>query len=321
MATHMVELELVGIHEDGEHLVFTDANNTTYRVPITEPLRAAVRRDRPHMEHLRAPALRPRDIQALIRAGATAEEVAEEADVSVDSVRRYEGPVLAERQFVAQRAQAIRIGRGDDAPTLGDLVIDRLAARNVSDISWDASRAENQPWQVFATYQAGKQELTASWEVDITAGTFSALDDEARWLSEIDLADSPYRHLNAVEDPFYDVETDGDIQQEKETVTDESETDVILDELQAARGVRQPLESLHTEPTLWDEPPAAHPPHSRPQDATDATVLKLPEADSEPEDTPVETKSSDTPERRKRSRRGRTSVPSWDEIVFGAKND
>src|SRR5690625_201485 len=99
----MVELELVGIHDDGEHLVVKDPENTTYTLPITEALRAAVRRDRAQLEQLRAGDIRPREIQALIRAGSSAEDVAEQAGVSVEQVRRYEGPVLAEREFAARR--------------------------------------------------------------------------------------------------------------------------------------------------------------------------------------------------------------------------
>lgn len=323
----MVELELVGIHDDGEHLIFEDAANQRYQLAITEQLRAAVRRDRPQMEHLRSNGLRPREIQALIRSGASAEEVAEEAGVAVESVRRYEGPVLAEREFAAERARGLRTSRREDAPTLGDLVVDRLAARNVSEIAWDAYRPDNEPWRVTAQYRAGQQDFLASWEVDLVTGTFTAIDDEARWLSEIDLADSPYRHLTPVEDRFYDVESDGGIPTESEDAPETDATDAILQELDAARGVHQPLDpEAHSEPTLWDDPPAAHPPLSRPQEARDATVLQLPE-----KATPVESESTKkTPEggnedpateRRKRNRRGRTSVPSWDEIVFGAKND
>src|SRR5690625_2176637 len=175
----MVELELVGIHDDGEHLVFKDATNQRYQLAITEALRAAVRRDRPQLEQLRSATIRPRDIQALIRAGASAQEVAEQANVSVEQVRRYEGPVLAEREFAAERARSLRIGRGQDAPTLGDLVVDRLAARNVTDITWDAFRPENAPWHVTARYQPGQQEFLASWEVNLTSGTFDALDDRS----------------------------------------------------------------------------------------------------------------------------------------------
>lgn len=334
----MVELELVGIHDDGEHLIVQDATNRRYRLAITEELRAAVRRDRPQLEQLRSSSLRPREIQALIRAGATAEEVAEQAHVSLDAIRRYEGPVLAEREYAAQRAQALEVSRSEGAPTLGDLVVDRLAARNISEVTWDAYRPDSGRWHVTAHYTAGTQEYVASWEVDLSSGTFIALDDEARWLSEIDLADSPYRHLTPVEDRFYDVETDGGVQDSATSSDSDSdagldETDAILQELQATRGVRQPLEPVEeeVEQTLWqDPPPPAHPPLSRPQDATDATILELPDSHQpkpSDESVPAEPQTAeDKPDsgdkrRRQRNRRGRTSVPSWDEIVFGAKND
>src|SRR5699024_2383128 len=169
---NVVELELVGIHDDGEHLVFKDATNQRYQLAITEALRAAVRRDRPQLEQLRSATIRPRDIQALIRAGASAQEVAEQANVSVDQVRRYEGPVLAEREFAAERARSLRTGRAEGAATRRALVVDRLAARNVTDVSLDAYRPENAPWHVTARYQAGQQEFLASWEVNLTSGSF-----------------------------------------------------------------------------------------------------------------------------------------------------
>lgn len=341
----MAKLELVGLHDDGEHLVLKDASGKSYQVAIDETLRAAVRRDRPQLEQLRSSTIRPRDIQALIRSGASAEDVAEQAGVSVEYVRRYEGPVLAERAFTAEKARALRVTRAEDAPALGDLVVDRLAARQVTDVAWDAYRPDGEAWHVTAYYRAGEQDFVATWSVNLTSATFEALDDEARWLSEIDLAASPYRHLAPVEDRFYDVEADGDLPAEQGGAGNADGTESILAELDAARGVRQPLEpDAHATPTLWDDPPAAHPPHSRPQDATDATVLRMPEqgqgkqgqgsgedASDPPAEHPAEHRGeppgkspADSPEQpptRKRSRRERTSVPSWDEIVFGAKND
>src|SRR5699024_10289905 len=74
----MIELELVGIHNDGETVVLIDAEGRRYQLTIDDALRAAVRRDRPQLEQLRSGRLRPREIQVLIRAGATAAEVAEQ---------------------------------------------------------------------------------------------------------------------------------------------------------------------------------------------------------------------------------------------------
>ena len=184
---------------------------TRFRVRIDEPLRAAVRRDRPQLEQLRAQhagVLSPREIQTRIRAGATAQEVADDADLAVEQVRRYEGPVLAERAYVADQARATRVGRDAGAPLLGDLVTDRLAARGVDldTLAWDAAPEGAHPWVVLARFTVGDTERVARWTFDSAKRTVVADEDEARWLSETELADEPVarRHLGAVRDVVFD---------------------------------------------------------------------------------------------------------------------
>ena len=153
-----------------------------------------------------------------------------------------------------------------------------------------------------------------------------AVDDESRWLSETDLATGPQRrHLSAVRGArLYDVETDADIapalsavdavirdlrprelraidedvaphaseanESDEPSDAAEPDTEALLEELSAARGVRQRVEiddeslaeevlaadraeTPHT-PALWDDPPAAHP-AGRLEEATDDTVVKV----------------------------------------------
>src|SRR3712207_3118540 len=110
----MDDLTLVGVHDDGEHLLLVDGAGMRHRLKVDEALRAAVRRDRARLGQLQIEMegrLRPRDIQARIRAGETAEQVAAAAGVPVEHVRRYEGPVLAEREFVARQAREVRVRR------------------------------------------------------------------------------------------------------------------------------------------------------------------------------------------------------------------
>ena len=107
----MQHLRLVGVHEDGLHLLLADDEGNRYRLPLDEALRAAARRDRPRLGQLQIEiegGLRPSDVQALIRRGLSAEEVADRAGWTVEKVRRFEGPVLAEREHVAQVAQQVR---------------------------------------------------------------------------------------------------------------------------------------------------------------------------------------------------------------------
>ena len=77
--------------------------------------------------------LRPRDIQARIRAGETPEAVAAAAQTTVDKIMPFAAPVLAEREHVAQRAQrVVRAPLGRRRPggsrTLGDAVAGHLRA-------------------------------------------------------------------------------------------------------------------------------------------------------------------------------------------------
>ena len=188
----MQDLRLIGVHEDGEHLLLSDADGGRFRVRVDEPLRTAVRHDRPRLGQQQVDAdasLRPRDVQALIRAGSSAEEVAERSGWSVDKVRRYEGPILAEREHVAGLSRGVRVrGRstGAGAPTLSVRVGERLKGRGVdpSAASWDAWREEGGPWTVVVTFAAGGRQRQASWHFDLADRTVTAIDDEARWLSE-----------------------------------------------------------------------------------------------------------------------------------------
>ncbi|WP_448072092.1 septation protein SepH [Georgenia yuyongxinii] len=402
----MVELELLGLHGDGEHLTLSGGDGQRYRLAIDDALRAAVRRDRPGLEALRAAGastLRPKDIQALVRAGASVEEVAAEAGLTVEHVRRYEGPVLAERAWVVQQAQAQRLGHEADAPRLGDLVVDRLAARGVTSTSllWDAVRRPGQAWEVLVTFVAGDREREARWQIDLGARSLHAVSDEARWLSETEMGPSasPRRHLTPVGSarlraagpeplgaPWHDEAVSPSAPSPAAAPVPgepaDSPTDALLAELAAHRGTRVDLamddDVAEEDPDGFD---GAHPPASRPEQATDAHVLSLPRREStastahdgapaapgttpalpanaadtggplsgstapdDPPGTPGEETAGrredgprdDEPARRaagdghdhgdpragstsRRRKTVRRSVPSWDEIVFGAK--
>lgn len=225
----MQDLRLIGVHEDGQHLLLADGEDGRFRVPLDEPLRAAARRDRPHMGQLQIEiegGLRPRDVQAMIRGGASAEEVADRAGWTVEKVRRYEGPILAEREHVAGLARNVRLrgrggAQGSAAPTLAARVGQRLAARGVDPAlaEWDSSRTEDGEWTVTVTFPAGGRERQARWRFDVPARTVTAAEDEARWLSEEDAsgAASPIPAPHLVSAPVrattvYDVEAEGGLQ-------------------------------------------------------------------------------------------------------------
>ena len=220
----MHDLRLVGVHEDGEHLMLSDAQGERFSLPVDEALRAAVRRDRARLGQLQIEidgGLRPRDVQARIRAGASADEVAALAGWSIEKVRRYEGPVLAERAHVSELAQAVRVRRRNAEPVaLGTLVVRRLSGRGVDadHIGWDAWRPDEGPWVVVVQFIAGGRERQARWHYDAAARSVVPADDEARWLSEEEsaapgpIAKAPMGGVGIGGDvgrTVYDIESDG----------------------------------------------------------------------------------------------------------------
>jgi hypothetical protein len=191
----MAELELVTLHEDAERLVLRGPDGAEHTLAITEALRAAVRRDRPRTEALQAQSeapLRPREMQSRLRAGATAEELAAESGLPLEHVRRYEWPVLAERDHVVTQVRAHRVDPESDT-TLGDLADKRLAARDVPSggATWSARREGSAPWHVEVRFVAGERERSAAWSYDPRGRVVVALDDEARWLGQPDDPLSP----------------------------------------------------------------------------------------------------------------------------------
>lgn len=185
----MPELRVVAVSNDGTRLVLKAADSTEYTLPIDERLRAAVRGDRPRLGQIEIEVeshLRPRDIQARIRAGATAEEVAQMAGIPVDRVRRFEGPVLAERAFMAERARKTPVRRpGENSgPLLGDVVQERLLMRGAErdTVQWDSWRRDDGTWEVLLVYRVAGEPHSASWTYDPPRRLVQAVDEEARAL-------------------------------------------------------------------------------------------------------------------------------------------
>jgi len=244
----MDDLTLVGVHEDGEHLLLVDGTGARHRLKVDEALRAAVRRDRARLGQLQIEnegRLRPREIQARIRAGESAEEVAAAAGVPIEHVRRYEGPVLAEREFVASQAREVRVRRGaagatgaaaTGGATLGEVVADRLTQREVDpeDAAWDAWRADDGSWCLVLTFTAGAKQREARWSYDAGVRHVAPLDDEARWLTEDEPPQTQQRRLSPVRDRVYDVEASGTA---RPAPPEEPAVD-LLDTLRERRGRR-----------------------------------------------------------------------------------
>ena len=231
----MKDLRLIGVHEDGEHVLLSDAEGQRYRAPLDEAMRAAARRDRPRLGQLQIEidgGLRPRDVQALIRSGLSTEEVADRAGWTVQKVQKFEGPVLAEREYIATQARSCVIGHVRSASgsgsasggeqTLGSRTDERLKDRGVRGelVQWDSARLDDGRWSVTVTFPAGGRERTASWRFDPRLRSLIPGNDEARWLSEESSPDSaiPTPHVASNANPanaVFDLEAEGGVEASK----------------------------------------------------------------------------------------------------------
>lgn len=263
----MQELRLVGVSEDGGHLLLSGEGGAAFRLPINEALRMASTRPsmRPAARQETAPGpenrplLSPRDIQSRIRAGATAQDIVDESGVDLQHVLRYEGPVRAERDYMAQLAQRVEVASplpshdgyrsafGDNPAQLEDMVRYRLPAFGVDPdtAEWDAWRKPDGLWTVTVGFAlpAGStasvgEEPIAQWTFNPSRRTILNANRWARVLSELEPVDGPLpsRRLTAVADRVFDFETDAG--EDGQGSPAGADADELLDVLRSRRGQR-----------------------------------------------------------------------------------
>ncbi|MET1087225.1 MAG: septation protein SepH [Arthrobacter sp.] len=316
----MQDLRLVGVHDDGTHLLLSGAGGEMFQLPIDEALRTASRpAPRPAAERPAIP-MSPRDIQARIRAGATAADVAELSGLPLAKVERYEGPVLAEREYVAQQARKVEVASpspghdiyrsafGDSPATLADMVAHRLSAYGVdpSSVEWDSWRRQDGTWTVSASFEANTGGKPGIGEEPPALWTFSpsrkSLQNANRWaqqLSELEPLDGPVpaRRLSAVSDRPFDFETDADLVRPPSGADDQTEgkeSDGLLDMLRSRRGQRLGVDEDSDDALamlLTHGVPAAHP---RPSEVAQPAEEEADESQDDAPETPAAEASSFT---------------------------
>ncbi|MFE6766965.1 MULTISPECIES: septation protein SepH [unclassified Streptomyces] len=347
----MPELRVVAVSNDGTRLVLKAADSTEYTLPIDERLRAAVRNDRARLGQIEIEVeshLRPRDIQARIRAGASAEEVAQFAGIPVDRVRRFEGPVLAERAFMAERARKTPVRRPGEntGPQLGEAVQERLLLRGADKetVQWDSWRRDDGTWEVLLVYRVAGEPHSASWTYDPPRRLVQAVDDEARSLiGETDEVAAPEpsfpfvpRIARLPRDRPLDRALDRQIErpapppppepEERISGVTASERDSLTSLLEAVPSFRGDM--VVPERPAPPEPPAIEPAEREPEaeeppaasagaGSAYADVL-MPRAVAGHRDRLTGTTDRQAEADGVRPGR-RAAVPSWDEIVFGTR--
>lgn len=304
----MRDLHVVTVSEDGTRVLLADESGERFSVPIDERLRASLRGEtvrEGQMAIAMATPLSPRDIQTRVRAGATAEEVAEQADVALDRVLRFAAPVLDERAHMARRARRVLL-RNESMLELGSLdevATAALKARDVADtISWDAWRRDDDRWIVACRWVDEHEEHTALWVLDASAGSATPMDDEARALAGLqpDQVATPRPATGPRLAVVPDAEAPAEAVDEDDTPTGPIPP-VVRDEAQpGSPGPTHPARRQRRATPVAHEAP-----------------LPLAGLGEQAESTPAA-----PPSRPARDAAGhpRPAVPSWDEIMFGRRS-
>lgn len=214
----MRELKVVGLDDDGKYLICEgDDPVERFRLAADDRLRAVVRGEspppeQPPLDMQVTNMLSPKEIQARIRAGASAEQVAAASGSDIVRVRRFAHPVLLERARAAELATAAHpvLADGPSVLTLLETVSAALVARGLEPdrLSWDAWRNEDSRWTVQLAWKAGRTDNIAHFcfAPGAHGGTVTAIDDAASELIDPDF-ERPLRplarvaHLEREEEP------------------------------------------------------------------------------------------------------------------------
>jgi hypothetical protein len=312
----MQHLTPVGLSKDGKQLVLVSNAGEEFAVPVDHRLRTALRGDHARLGQLEMKmesALRPRDIQARIRGGESAEQVAAAAQTTVDAIMGFAAPVLAERAHVAESAQKSSIRRRSTETSTAAGTLDQAARTHLSNIGvradavdWDAWRRDDGRWTVVARYSSDGKELRAEFVYDQPGRYVVADNEQARLLTgEATHAPTgaPSRRLSSVPD---DRRRDDELPLADHELGDDA-IELVRDRPDdpAADGPSEDLIADHADAD-W----IARAEEVREDDRVDGAA---------PVDEPVAATTSEDPEPApsKSHKKGRSSVPSWDEIMFG----
>lgn len=340
--TRPVAVTLASVTRDGRRAILVDEQGREFTLELDPSLRPAApqeqsRRTEVPMES----ALRPRDIQARIRAGESPEQVAEAARSTVEKIMPFAAPVLAEREHTAQRAQKASVrrrpGEASAVRTLGDAVAAHLRGFELEPdaiadaVAWDSYRRHDGRWKLIGAYDLPARAGTAELTFDIPGNYVSLDNDDARWLVGEQIAEEPapavrddleaarLRRLQPSE-PFEPAPIEPTREPEPAAPTEPA---ARFEEVSATeQTVETPLIDMPVEAYLFDTPSTkTSAPAPKSDEPTEPRPVAEPEpvAESPSEQIDVASAPEETTEApvRRTKRKGRASVPSWDEIMFG----
>ena len=274
----MTELRFVS--REGMYLTLESVSGERFQVLVDDALREAIRRGNQEVT-----GTSPRFIQQRIREGASISEVASETGESEDNIAVFALPVLDELRYVLATAKAIELADENRMVAFGLLAEERLG-----ELDW-AIRKSAQGWLITATGQYGN----AEWRYEPKTRQLEPRNDVARAIQSADSKDliratvpvpKPAAPKPQPKPAVQREAVPPVVRQEEAASNDTNSPGVgqgasvldLVEELRSRRARESQAESAEAAPSAQPTPPA---PTAKP------------------------------------AVKGRTSLPSWDEIVLG----
>ncbi len=327
------------VNSDGQFLKLETQNGESFQLVIDDALKSAIKRDTlPKLDDV---TITPREIQDAVRAGASPQELADLHGAPYEYVEKFAQTVIDEIGHIVASAQTVRIAiaadKYSDATQMEfrEVLHARIQNLGGSNLIWNASKQEFEPWQVTVSFDMDGASRLALWSFDPRKLALSPENEQAVKLSSGD------QGVHIVAQKLRQVEP------EVISVRDFQLTEVIefpsvveLEPATATLKVVSPIEQLTRKSVEAATETSAETSESLSATADLLEALRRKRAEQpvataavepanfEAEEPMVEqeaaeyapapaTSSNATPAAKK----GRPSMPSWDEIVFGTKTD
>jgi len=332
--------------ENGALLVAGD-DGTRYRIAVDEVLHAKLRQAVPDSGSSRK--LTPREIQAQIRSGMSSQDVASITGVPLEYIQRFEGAVLAEREFVVETALRVPVHTALETDplaqgsTFGSVIRERLYELNALGERWASWKEATAGWVVKLSFTADQVDHDARWRFDPKKLALDPMNGEAVTLSQqgetvgaliprLRAVHPDERHPDAARfdsgafelgQPAPTHETRPqfeatDVHSTRPLADQPAELNQTADLLEALRRRRGERETA----TFEDDAPTSGTPSLMHPSTGGIRIV----------DVPLSLMDDDTGQRAtapqpnvshssKSGRKTRQAMPSWDEIVFGARPD
>jgi hypothetical protein len=345
----MQDLKVVSVEQGALLLAAEDGER--FRVAVDDAIQSKLRQKAPLPAN--SPKLSPREIQAQIRSGMSAAEVAASTGVPLDYIERYEGPVLAERDYVVRSALDVPVHTAMDIDpiteviTFGTAIRERLLALDASGETWTSWKNEGGGWVLKLQFTSNEIDHDARWSFEPKKAALAPINREAVTLSQqgdvtaafvprlravggdaraadatrFDSGAFTDEELRQVEAPSaseefthdYPAPDDGPafapgaIHRAPEEKPASSQTADLLEALRRRRGEREAAAFADEDDPIL------------PSGGIHLVNTPLPTFDEESGDELFPTVPQPLSGHSRPPRKGRVTMPSWDEIVFGAR--